>query len=52
MTIRAASHAGSWYTNHGPTLEKQLDGWLDQVNDDIAGIGKIPHPGARVIIAP
>ena len=52
MTIREASHAGSWYTDHGPTLSKQLDGWLNQVDDDIAGIGRIPQPGARVIIAP
>ena len=52
MTIREASHAGSWYTAHGPTLSKQLDGWLDQVDDEINGIGRIPHAGARVIIAP
>ena len=52
MTTREASHAGSWYTDHGPTLSKQLDGWLNQVDDDIASIGRIPQPGARVIIAP
>ena len=52
MTIREASHAGSWYTDDGSTLSKQLDGWLNQVDDDIAGIDRIPQPGARVIIAP
>lgn len=52
MVKREASHAGSWYTGHGPTLSKQLDEWLSQVPDTIEGIGSIPPPGARVIIAP
>jgi len=52
MTIRAASHAGSWYTDHGPTLEHQLDEWLNNVDRSIDGIGQIPQSGARVIIAP
>ncbi len=52
MTTRAASHAGSWYTEHGPTLKHQLDEWLSQVDNSIEGVGHIPQPGARVIIAP
>lgn len=52
MVTRAASHAGSWYSDHGPTLSKQLDGWLNQVDSTIEGIGNIPQPGARAIIAP
>lgn len=52
MTIRIASHAGSWYDNDGPTLKNQLDGWLSQVDENIEGVGHIPQPGARVIIAP
>ncbi|KAI9879520.1 MAG: hypothetical protein M1830_008313 [Pleopsidium flavum] len=52
MAQREASHAGSWYSDDGPTLSKQLDKWLSQVSDNIDGIGPIPQPGARVIIAP
>ena len=52
MTIRKASHAGSWYTDNGTSLKKQLEGWLDQVDPEIDGVGNIPQPGARVIIAP
>lgn len=52
MTIRKASHAGSWYTGNGPTLSKELDGWLSQVDTAIDDVGQIPRPGARVIIAP
>ena len=52
MTIRKASHAGSWYTDNGTALKKQLENWLDQVDPDIEGVGNIPQPGARVIIAP
>lgn len=52
MTIRAASHAGSWYSDHEPTLSNQLDGWLSQVGETVEGVGTVPQPGARVIIAP
>ena len=52
MATRAASHAGAWYSDNGATLSEQLDGWLKQVDDNIEGVGKIPRPGARVIIAP
>ena len=49
---REATHAGSWYTDDGPALSKQLDGFLNRVDQSIEGIGPIPQPGARVIIAP
>ncbi len=52
MTVRKASHAGSWYTDNASTLKKQLKGWLDQVDTNIDGVGTIPVPGAKVIIAP
>ncbi|KAI4097618.1 MAG: hypothetical protein LQ344_000351 [Seirophora lacunosa] len=52
MTARKASHAGSWYTDDGPTLSRQLQSWLDRVPNPIDGVGEIPKPGARVIIAP
>jgi len=52
MTIRKASHAGSWYTDNGPSLSEELAGWLSQVDQNIDGVGRIPQPGARVIIAP
>lgn len=49
---RKASHAGSWYSAHGPTLAEQLEGWLAKVDESVEGVGKLPPPGARVIIAP
>lgn len=49
---RDASHAGSWYSNNGSTLSRQLDDWLRQVPNELPGIGPLPIPGARVIIAP
>ena len=52
MTTREASHAGSWYTDDGPTLSKQLQSWLDAVPSSINDISPIPQPGARIIIAP
>ncbi|KAK4690796.1 MEMO1 family protein, partial [Lecanoromycetidae sp. Uapishka_2] len=52
MTVREASHAGSWYTDHGPTLKHQLEEWLSHVDESAEAVGQIPQPGARVIIAP
>lgn len=52
MGSREASHAGSWYSDDGETLTRQLDSWLDKVPDEVEGVGKLPIPGARVIIAP
>ncbi|KAL9124294.1 MAG: hypothetical protein Q9217_006362 [Psora testacea] len=52
MTTRAASHAGSWYTDDGLTLSEELEDWLADVNPSIKGLGAVPQPGARAIIAP
>lgn len=52
MASREASHAGSWYSDNQRSLTRQLDQWLGQVPDEIQGIGRLPVPGARVIIAP
>lgn len=52
MTSREASHAGSWYSDDEEVLARQLDQWLDKAPDEIEGVGKLPVPGARVIIAP
>lgn len=52
MPSREASHAGSWYSDSPHTLKRQLDQWLGQVPDEIDGIGQLPVPGARIIIAP
>ena len=52
MSDRQATHSGSWYTSVKGTLNSQLESWLKAVPDNIDGIGKLPVPGARVIIAP
>ncbi|EEH04593.1 DUF52 domain-containing protein [Histoplasma capsulatum G186AR] len=52
MPSREATHAGSWYSDHEPTLSSQLEKWLAQVPDELPGIGRLPIAGARVIIAP
>ncbi|EAW11360.1 protein MEMO1 [Aspergillus clavatus NRRL 1] len=52
MQSREASHAGSWYSDSKTTLTRQLDQWLGQVPNTIDGIGDLPVPGSRVIIAP
>lgn len=52
MEPRDASHAGSWYSDSQRTLSRQLDQWLAQVPDQIEGLGSMPIPGARIIIAP
>ncbi|XP_003744935.1 protein MEMO1 [Galendromus occidentalis] len=44
-TSRAATHAGSWYTEKENELRNQLDGWLQLV-------GNATHSPARAIIAP
>jgi len=49
---REATHAGSWYTNVPSTLDSQLESWLNAVPDEIEGVGRLPVPGARIIIAP
>ncbi|XP_071439576.1 protein MEMO1 [Hetaerina americana] len=42
--IRQATHAGSWYTDKGKELNKQLEDWL--------GAAELSHGPARAIIAP
>ncbi|KAJ6503501.1 MEMO1 family [Mycena vitilis] len=44
--VRAASHAGDWYTADATALDKELTGWLEQVDE--------PYPiqGCKAIIAP
>ncbi|KAK6333138.1 hypothetical protein TWF718_010960 [Orbilia javanica] len=49
---RSASHAGSWYSDDKGTLDRELSGYLSNVPDNIDGVGDIPPPGARIIIAP
>jgi len=49
MSIRRATHAGSWYTDDGRALNKQLGGWLDEVGS-VPGTAKgiiVPHAGYR-----
>ncbi|KAF6037031.1 MEMO1 [Bugula neritina] len=45
---RAASHAGSWYTSDGYTLNRQLDEWLKQAG----GMNSASVPEQRAIVAP
>ncbi|KAL2857115.1 MEMO1 family [Aspergillus pseudoustus] len=52
MAYRAASHSGSWYSDDRDALTHQLDQWLAQVPGAIQGVGSLPVPGARVVIAP
>ncbi|XP_014251209.1 protein MEMO1 [Cimex lectularius] len=44
MSFRKASHAGSWYSDSGKELNKQLDNWLNNA--------ELLHGPARAIIAP
>lgn len=44
-SIRRPQHAGSWYTDDGRELNRQLENWLGQVSDNL-------HCPARAIIAP
>ncbi|KAJ4406264.1 hypothetical protein N0V91_004718 [Didymella pomorum] len=61
MVTRRATHAGSWYTDKGPTLSQQLDGWLADVPSSITPVGtassqagdvSVPTQNARAIIGP
>jgi len=52
MAVREADHAGSWYSANSQQLTQQLDQWLGQVPDDVLPDGKLPIPGARVVISP
>ncbi|VEU19920.1 DEKNAAC100617 [Brettanomyces naardenensis] len=42
--VRAAAHAGSWYTGNGRALDRQLEQFLSQ--------GPSSIPGARVLVGP
>ncbi|KAF7279720.1 protein MEMO1 [Rhynchophorus ferrugineus] len=44
MPVRRALHAGSWYTDSGVELSRQLEFWLNQAD--------LSHGPARAIIAP
>nr|CAG4644141.1 EOG090X09ZA [Lepidurus arcticus] len=44
MSVRQATHAGSWYTDSAKELSQQLEGWLTTPN--------VAHGPARAIIAP
>ncbi|CAG8613029.1 16573_t:CDS:2, partial [Cetraspora pellucida] len=49
---RKAYHAGSWYTDNGPRLNKELSQWLENVPTLTEDNVPIPVPGARAIIVP
>ncbi|CAE7214536.1 unnamed protein product [Rhizoctonia solani] len=52
MSVRRATHAGSWYTNNTATLDSQLDGWLALVQDGAVEGFHPPVAGCKAIIAP
>ncbi|KAJ1721807.1 hypothetical protein LPJ53_003720 [Coemansia erecta] len=59
MTIREATHAGSWYTDNPTELDRELQRWLNSVPGTVAEIEPsgqqttVPVPGAvRAIIGP
>lgn len=49
MSIRAASHADSWYTGNGTALNKELREWLQQVEPTDE---TFPVQGCKAVIAP
>ncbi|GAA5929559.1 Mho1p [Sporobolomyces koalae] len=51
---RRASHAGSWYSDEGAVLNRQLTGWLAAASDPGAkdSHGAKPITGCKAIIAP
>jgi len=51
MSVRRASHAGSWYTADGRQLRAELDDWLRKADQDPES-GPVPPGGARAIIGP
>ncbi|ORX72299.1 UPF0103-domain-containing protein [Linderina pennispora] len=50
MTSRKATHAGSWYTESGDRLDRELQGWLNIVPAAVEEI--VPAGGTRAIIGP
>ncbi|EFI28622.1 hypothetical protein CC1G_13648 [Coprinopsis cinerea okayama7 len=49
MSIREASHAGSWYTADGRELDQELSGWLQKVNPTDESF---PITKSKAVIAP
>lgn len=49
MAVRKATHADSWYSGDGRELNRQLEGWLDEV-DELATAARAvicPHAGYK-----
>ena len=50
--LRRATHAGSWYSGDGRTLDAELTNWLGRANVTMEGEGRTraiigPHAGFR-----
>ncbi|KAG9103936.1 hypothetical protein FRC06_006881 [Ceratobasidium sp. 370] len=52
MSIRRATHAGSWYTEDTDTLDGELDGWLALVKGGALEGFNPPILGCKAVIAP
>lgn len=52
MSVRRATHAGSWYEDDTDTLDAQLDGWLRLVQDGALEGFNPPITGCKAVIAP
>ncbi|KAF9924631.1 hypothetical protein FBU30_005427 [Linnemannia zychae] len=53
MSVRIASHAGSWYSANGKDLDRQLEGWLNRAGQEAStGPDPFPIPGLCAVIAP
>ncbi|KAJ2820025.1 hypothetical protein FBU31_005347 [Coemansia sp. 'formosensis'] len=59
MTVRKASHAGSWYTDNSEQLDSELESWLEAVPETVdtlataaAEPASLPMDGVRAIIGP
>ncbi|KAJ2204909.1 hypothetical protein IW143_005436, partial [Coemansia sp. RSA 520] len=58
MTVRQATHAGSWYTDDREQLDYELQQWLDNVPEQVTEVipvgdsCPVPVKGIRAIIGP
>ncbi|ODV77477.1 UPF0103-domain-containing protein [Suhomyces tanzawaensis NRRL Y-17324] len=56
LNVRSASHAGSWYSAYGSTLERQLNAFFAKAKSISHSLsGENTHqsiPGARILIGP
>ncbi|KAF9343475.1 hypothetical protein BGX26_005672, partial [Mortierella sp. AD094] len=52
MSVRTATHAGSWYSSNGQELDRQLAGWLTKAGGASSDGEPLPIDGLRAIIAP